>query len=279
LSGRDAQADAPLVSVVMPAYNAERFLRQAIESVLAQTYTNFELVVIDDGSSDGSWAIMQELAARDTRVRAFRNERNLGIVRTRNRLFAESSPASEYFAVLDGDDVCLPERLALQVAFLQAHADHALVGGNLRVIDEYGVEVGVRRYPSSHEAIMRVITRYNPIAQPASMFRRSAVQAVGEYDERYARCQDYELWLRMAERFKLANLDAFVIEYRVSATQGKSVQLRESLAYTIDIQRRWLFRRQFFRPFNVLYWGAEHALMLLPDALVLGAFKHIAYKR
>jgi len=263
----------------MPAYNAARFLREAIESVLAQSYTNFELVVIDDGSSDASWSIMQDLATRDARVRAFRNERNLGIVRTRNRLFAESNPASEFFAVLDSDDMCLPERLALQVAFLEAHPDHALVGGNLCVIDESGADVGLRRYPSSHEAIMRVITRYNPIAQPASMFRRSAIDAVGVYDERYARCQDYELWLRMAERFKLANLDAPVIKYRVSATQGKTVQLRESLAYTIDIQRRWLFRRDFFRPFNVLYWGAEHALMLLPDAVVLGAFKRLTYRK
>lgn len=277
-AGNDAAVVAPLVSVLMPVYNAERFLREAVDSVLGQSYRQFELVMVDDGSSDGSWAIAQEYAALDARVKALRNERNLRVVKARNRAFTLVDPASKYFAIMDSDDVCMPDRLEREVAFLEAHPDHALVGGHTIVIDERGAQVGFRRYPLQHEQIMGVITRYNPIAQPGVMLRRSALEQVGEYDERYPGCEDYDLWLRMAERFKLANLDTATLKYRISATQGKKTQLRESLRYTIDIQRRWLFHRAFFRPYNVLYFGLEHLLFLLPEPWVLELFKRLTYR-
>jgi hypothetical protein len=110
------------------------------------------------------------------------------------------------------------------------------------------------------------------------MIRRSALEQVGRYSERYPRCQDYELWLRMAARFKVANLDAFTLKYRISATQGKRTQLRATLKLTIALQRQWLFHPPFFRPLNVAYWAAEHALLFLPDALVLELFKRVTYR-
>jgi len=270
-------AKGPFVSVVMPVYDGERFLRDAIESVLAQTYPNFELVIVDDGSRDSSFRIAQEYAARDPRVRPLRNEHNLGIVKTRNRAFAEASREAVYFAVLDADDVCEPTRLEHQVLFLEHNPDHALVGGHTLVINEEGRTIGQRRYPTEHRRILAVIARYNPIAQPTVMIRRSALEAVGHYDERYPRCQDYDLWLRMAVRYKLANLDEYTLKYRISAGQGKRTALRDSLRYTIQIQRRFLLRPRFFRPFNVLYFFAEHVLLVLPEPLVLAAFKRITY--
>jgi len=273
----DSSSD-PLVSVVMPVYDGERFLAEAIESVLDQSYQRLELVLVDDGSRDRSWEIACEYARGDARVRPFRNERNLGIVATRNRAFGEAAPDSRYFAVMDCDDVCMPDRVERQVVFLQAHPEHAIVGGNTLIIDEHGHRVGVRRYPSTHEDIARVITRYNPIAQPTVMIRRSALDAVGMYSERFPRCQDYDLWLRMAARFKVANLDAYTLKYRLSATQGKRTQLRATLKLTIALQRQWLFHAPFFRPANVAFWAAEHALLLLPDAVVLELFKRVSYR-
>jgi glycosyltransferase involved in cell wall biosynthesis len=277
-SAVDHAARMPFVSVVMPVYNADRFLAEAIESVLAQSYRNLELIVVDDGSTDRSLEIAQQLAERDPRVKVVRNERNLGIVRTRNRAFDEANPASRYFAVLDSDDVCMPDRLTLQVAFLEGHPEHAIVGGNTLIIDENGVELGRRVYPSTHEALISVITRYNPIAQPTVTIRRSALQSVGRYDERYSRCQDYDLWLRMAARHKIANLDAFTLKYRISATQGKRVKLRDSLRFTLQIQRRWLFHGPFFRPENVLFWIGQHGLLFLPEGFVLELFKRVTYR-
>jgi len=271
-------AQSPLVSVMIAAHDAERYVEAAVQSVLGQAHVRFEIVIVDDGSSDRTWALLQGLAAGDARVRVLRNERNLGIVATRNRLLAEVDPQSTYLAVLDADDLCLPGRLERQVAFLEQHPDHAAVGCHAIILDEQGRELGRRRYPVTSAEIRRVITRYNPMANPGAMMRHSAVRAVGPYDTRYPRCQDYELWLRLASRFELANLDAFLLGYRVSATQVKQKHLRESVQLTIAIQRRFLFARRFFRPFNVLYWILEHGLLVLPQAWVLGLFKALTYR-
>jgi glycosyltransferase involved in cell wall biosynthesis len=268
----------PRVSVLMPAFNAERFLAPAVDSVLGQSHEDLELVVVDDGSTDHTFELLQEYARKDPRVRALRNEQNLGIVHTRNRAFAEADPRSAFFALMDSDDVCEPARLALQLDFLSGHPDHALVGGNLILIDEAGAELGRRLYPSSYEAITSVITRFNPIAQPTATVRRSAIDAVGTYDVRYPRCQDYDLWLRVARRFKIANLPAFTLRYRISQTQGKATALRESLKQTLNIQREYMFEPQFFRARNIAYWVAQHGLFALPESVVLALWKRAVLK-
>jgi glycosyltransferase involved in cell wall biosynthesis len=266
------------VSVVMPLHNSGRYLAEAIESVLNQTHQNFEMIIVDDGSTDHSYGIAATYADKDARVKLLRSERNQGIVPTRNRLFEECSPDTAYVAVLDSDDVCMPDRLELQAAFLEAHPDHALVGGHTIIIDEDSREVGQRRYPTTYEEIKRVITRYNPIAQPTVMIRRSALADVGVYRRRYPRCHDYDLWCRMAARYRIANVDAFTLKYRLSSTQGKTTELRASLRYTLQIQREWLFHPGFFSPPNVLCWLLEHGLLLLPDNVVLRLFKAATYR-
>lgn len=267
------------VSVLMPVYNAARYLREAVESVLAQSHRALELVAIDDASSDGSYELLQEFAARDARVRVFRQPRNLGIVAARNRAFREASAEAELCAILDADDVCEPDRISWQVEFLRAHPDHALVGGHTLIIDEASHVIGIRRYPSDYASICRAITRYNPIAQPAVMLRRSMLPSREPYDAAYPRCQDYELWLRIAAAHPVANLDRAVLRYRVSQTQGKRTELRKTLALTIELQRKWLFHPRFRNPFNVAYLAAEHALLLMPESLVLRLFKRVTYSR
>jgi glycosyltransferase involved in cell wall biosynthesis len=270
---------APFVSVLMPVYNPGRFLVEAVDSVLAQTYPAFELVVIDDASSDGSFEQLSAYAVRDSRVRVFRQPENRGIVAARNRAFREARADSRYFAILDSDDVAVPERLERQVAFLETHPDHALVGGHTLIIDEQSRQVGIRRYPVDYAQICSVLTRYNPIAQPAVMLRRSMLESVGQYSQEYPRCQDYELWLRLASRYPIANLDMPVIRYRISVNQGKRTHLRQTLALTLALQRRWLLHPKFVRPANLLYVAAEHLLMLMPEPLVLALFKRVTYVR
>jgi len=261
----------------MPVHNAQQFLQGAITSILGQTHARLELVIVDDGSTDASFEIARDCAARDPRVRVFRHEQNRGIVPTRNAAFASADPASKYFAIMDADDISLADRLERQVAFLEAHAEHALVGGNTIIIDERGSEIGRRTYPSEHERIVGVMGRYNPIAQPTVMLRRSALREVGHYREEYPRCEDYDLWMRIAARFKVANLSAFTLKYRLSANQQKRTHLKELLRFTLRIQRQWLFVDPFFRPLNVLYWLVEHALLPLPEPIVLQLFKALTY--
>lgn len=268
----------PIVSVLMPVHDNARYLAEAVQSVLDQTFRSWELIAIDDGSSDGSLSILEQFASRDARVRVLSNGDNRGIVATRNRAFQEAHPRSHYFAILDSDDVCMPGRLQAQVAFLDSHPDHALVGGQTLIIDEDSRVVGRRDYPTDRAALLRVLTRYNPIAQPTAMLRRSAIHDVGVYDPRYPRCQDYDLWLRLASRYAIANLPEDTLKYRISQTQGKSRHLRETLRYTLRIQRRWLWHPRFRSLSNILYHAAQYALLLLPERLVLGLFKAVTYR-
>ena len=270
---------ASFVSVLMPVYNASRYVREAVESVLAQSHDALELIAIDDASSDGSYELLQELAARDPRVRVFRQARNQGIVAARNRAFREASASAEFCAILDADDVCEPDRLALQVEFLRAHPEHALVGGHTLIINEASQVIGIRRYPTDYARICKTITRYNPIAQPAVMLRRSLLPSAEPYDTAYPRCQDYALWLQLAAAHPIANLDRAILRYRVSQTQGKRTQLRKTLALTIELQRKWLLHPRFLNPFNIAYVAAEHALLLMPESLVLAMFKRVTYSQ
>lgn len=270
-------AAEPRVTVMMPVHNAQAYLREALDSVLAQTYPHWELVAVDDGSRDDSPAILAEYAAREPRLRVLRHAEQRGIVAARNHALEAAHPASEFLAVLDADDVALPERLSAQLAFLEAHPDHALVGGQTLIIDEHSQPLGIRRYPLDYAAICRVIARYNPIAQSAVLLRRSCQRQVGSYDAAYPRCQDYDLWLRLGSRFPLANLDRPVIRYRISAAQGKRTHLRQSLQLTLRLQRRWLFHPRFFSPYNAAYVALEHLLPVLPDAAILELFKRVRY--
>jgi glycosyltransferase involved in cell wall biosynthesis len=267
----------PRVTIAMPVRNASAYLREAIDSVLAQTYPHWELVCIDDGSRDDSLRILRDYADREPRIRPFSQSGHGGIVAARNRAFDEADPTSTYLAILDADDVALPDRLEAQVEFLESHADHALVGGHTLIIDEQSRELGIRRYPSTYAEISDVITRFNPFAQSAVMLRRSMLQQVGHYDPAYPRCQDYDLWLRTASRFPVANLDRPVIRYRISAAQGKVTHLRQTLQLTLRLQRRWLWHPRFFRPHNAAYVALEHALPILPDAAILALFKRLRY--
>ena len=267
----------PRVTIAMPVYNARAYLREALESVLAQTYPRWELVAIDDASTDESWDLLNEYAARDPRVRLFRQPVQSGIVAARNRAIAEAHPASTYLAVLDADDVALPDRLEAQLAFLDAHPDHALLGGHTLIIDAEARSLGLRRYPSDYAQICSAITRFNPFAQSAVMIRRSVLDEVGGYDPAYPRCQDYDLWLRIAAKHPVANLDRPLIRYRISDAQGKRTHLRQTLDLTLRIQRRWLFHPRFFRLRNAAFVALEHGLTLLPDVAILALFKRVRY--
>jgi glycosyltransferase involved in cell wall biosynthesis len=271
-------APSPLVCVTMPVYNARAFLAEAMDSVLAQTYPHWQLIAVDDASTDGSWDMLCAYAARDARIRPYRQSGHAGIVAARNRALREAGTDCSYIAILDSDDVALPERLAEQVEFLEAHPNHALVGGQTEIIDEHSRVRGRRRYPLQYAQICRAITRYNPFAQSAVMLRRSVLDRVGVYDPAYPRCQDYDLWLRIAAQHPVANLDRPVIRYRISAQQGKRTHLRQSLQLTLRLQRRWLLHPRFLRPENAAFVALEHVLPLLPDRMILALFERVAYR-
>jgi GT2 family glycosyltransferase len=209
-----AVSSAPRVAVLISTYNDERFLAAAIDSVLAQTYSDFEIVVVNDASTDRSGAIAA--GYRDPRVRVIENSENLGTGRSLNRGLAVIR--SEYVAKLDADDVCFPQRLARQVAFLDAHPDVAAVGSQAVVID--AEERRVRRLESWYETTewgirWRRIFQ-NPLIHSATTFRRAIVwDVLGGYEERYRFGEDFDLWDRLGRQYSIRNLTEQLIGRRV----------------------------------------------------------------
>ena len=204
----------PRVTVLISTYNDERFLAAAIDSVLAQTYSDFEIVVVNDASTDRSG----EIAAgyRDPRVRVIENSSNLGTGPSLNRGLAVIR--SEYVAKLDADDICFPQRLARQVAFLDTHPDVAAVGSQATVIDARRRRV--RRLESWYETTewgMRWRRIFqNPLIHSAAMFRRAIVwDVLGGYEERYRFGEDFDLWDRLGRQYTICNLPDRLIGRRV----------------------------------------------------------------
>jgi glycosyltransferase involved in cell wall biosynthesis len=203
----------PSVSVVMAVYDAEPYLALAIESILAQSFRDFELIAVDDGSRDGSLAILERFAARDPRVRVIRRAHG-GLVPTRNAALAEA--LGEFVAVMDADDVAHPERLARQVAHLRAHPEVLVVGAEVEIIDPDGWPIRKGGVPLEHAGIDAALMagRGEALCHPVATFRRDALLAAGGYREGIPHAEDLDLYLRLAERGRLANLPDTLLRYR-----------------------------------------------------------------
>jgi glycosyltransferase involved in cell wall biosynthesis len=203
----------PAVSVLMPVYNTGRYLREAIDSLTAQSFADFELLLIDDGSTDHSARIAQACAERDPRIRV-RRRGNKGIGATRVEL-GEWARAP-YIALADSDDASEPERLARQVAYLDAHPDCVLLGTAMQLTDPYGIPTAVQRGEPDHAAIDAALLRGESmaVAQPTAMMRRAAYLEAGGYNPALQRAEDLDLFLRMAELGQVANLPEPLVRYR-----------------------------------------------------------------
>ncbi|MFN4089045.1 MAG: glycosyltransferase family 2 protein [Alphaproteobacteria bacterium] len=206
---------APRVSVFIPAYNREALIAESVASVLGQTHADLELIVVDDGSTDRTAAIVESFA--DPRVRLVSNGRNLGIPKSRNR--GLDLARSDYLAVLDSDDRMLPERLARQVAFLDDNPDIAVVGSWGRFIDGSGRPTGRRRVQPVAAADVDAHLLFRCCVSNRSVMGRTAVMRAYRYDEAFVRCQDYDMFVRMSGRHKLANLPEVLVEARQHAGQ------------------------------------------------------------
>jgi len=206
-------ATSPTVSVVMPVYNAARYLAEAVESILAQTFGDFEFVIVDDGSTDRSPATLDDYAARDARIRIVRRA-NTGIVGALNDALAESK--APLIARMDADDVSLPERLEKQVAYMRDHDECIALGSRVVGIDPYGCVLFQSEHKLAHDEIDRELLNGVgwAIVHPVAMLRRDAVERVGGYRREWQWVEDLDLFLRLAEIGKLANLPDQLLRYR-----------------------------------------------------------------
>jgi hypothetical protein len=205
-------AAAPLVSVLLPVWNGERFLGAAIDSIIAQTFAAFELIVIDDGSTDGSLAIARRAAARDPRITVLARSHQ-GLTGALNAGIAAAR--GSHLARMDADDRAAPTRLARQVAHVDAHPDCVAVGSAVDVVDADDRRLGVSRFPRSHTGIIEALVGgRSGFAHSAVLMRREPVVAVGGYRADAFPSEDLDLWLRLRHRGTFANIDEPLLRYR-----------------------------------------------------------------
>ena len=233
----------PLISVVMPFYNAAAFLDESIQSILKQTFRDFELILINDASSDNSDEVVQKYLS-DTRVRYICNDTRTGIVVNLNR--GVSAAKAELIARMDGDDISQPERFQRQYDYMSAHKDIALLGSYVEIIDENGVPLQISKKPTEHEDIKKVCFYYGPFVHPVVMFRKSVVENVGGYRGQYELTEDIDLFFRIIyEGYRTANLPEVLLKYRQhgGSTSRRSKEIgRKSFRLKKEIVKKYKIR-------------------------------------
>lgn len=274
----------------MPIYNASAFLRESIDSVLRQNYTDFELLLINDGSNDSSKTIIKEYADRDVRIVAV-HQHNIGLVATLNK--GVKLAKGEYIARIDGDDPWLDNKLAEQINFLDTHQSVVLVGGGFEVIDEKGYYIETVPVPTRHEDIIRTMTLRNTFGHAGVVFRKDAFNRAGGYRDDFGPTEDYDLWIRLANIGRVANLAHPVYRYRInrggisqqnSERQAQETKLHASRFWTTYppsvISRSELLKKSkaYLSKGDPEWYGIALKQQMLADNAQIGV-KMIRYRR
>lgn len=233
------------LSVILPSYNGGKFIGNAIKSVLDQSFSQYELLVIDDGSTDNTAEIVQEISKRDGRLRYVRQETNLGLQQTLNNGLRLAK--GHYIARLDDDDVWIDkDKLKIQVEFLDRHPTHVLVGTGHIFVDETGKELHRFMPPSTDPEIRKIILRDNVFLHSAVMYRRDIVLQVGGYNYERLHGDDYDLWLKLGTIGKLANLPTYAVAYNTRKGSISSKHLVVQLKNSIHIIGRYKNDYQYY---------------------------------
>ena len=254
----------PAVSVLMAVRDGAPWVGEAVGSVLGQTAGDLELIVIDDGSRDATPALLD--AVRDPRLRVERRA-PLGLTAALNRALALAR--APLLARLDADDVALPERLARQRAFMDAHVEVGLLGGGAREVDAAGRELAVRLPPTDDTALRAALIRRNPFIHSAVMARRALVEAAGGYDESVPVAQDYDLWMRLAPLTRLASLPEVLVVRRLLPDRVSVT--RDDARLRAETRIRWrAVRRGGYPWWCVVFALRPAAALALPRPLRRG---------
>lgn len=261
----------PTVTVLMSVYNAESFVREAVESILGQTLKDFELIVIDDCSTDNSWAVIKECATQDSRIVTLQNEVNTGAAGALN--CGLTVARGQYITRQDGDDIALSDRLEKQVGYLKTHSDVGLVGTAVFLVDADNKVIKSITYPTQNEEIQEILLDTMCFCGPTVMAERYLFEGVGFcFDEQLSGSEDYDFCLRLAEVTKMANLVEPLYRYRqhgdsVSHKKRAQQMFRKALALEkaghrrkgaeLDDAFQEMVARDYLRASILFYTGGE----------------------
>lgn len=241
-----------LVSVVMSAYNAEKFIARSIESILNQSLTDFEFIIINDGSSDKTGEIINLYAARDSRIKPI-HRANKGLTQSLNE--GVSLSTSRYIARMDADDISHYSRLELEYNFLESHRDYVLVGTDYSEINTYNTTLRTVRRPNDNDSIRLLMHVSSPFAHGSVMYTKDAFNEAGGYTLASGSAEDYDLWSRLIDTGKVYILPKTLFSWRISDSNITTVKSRE-VAYDAARVRRYI--------------NSVHPISLSPGDIVSG---------
>lgn len=234
----------PKISVIMSVYNGEKYLRESIESILSQTFSDFEFIIVDDSSTDRSVETIQGYG--DDRIKVTTNEKNIGLTKSLNKALAQAR--GDYIARQDADDISLPNRLEEQVKYFKKYPGVALLGTSIYRIDEDGRILGKMVATASPG---KILFKENQFSHGTVMFRREVIDKLGGYDESFRCAQDYELWLRIAKHYEVRILTQILYKLRFHNRAVSMNKIREVQKSTFRIKVRYL--PHFFSLLNFIY--------------------------
>ena len=260
------ETKVPSVSVLMPAHNAEKYISEAIESILNQTFEDFEFIIVDDCSTDRTWEIIQEYAKKDKRIVAVRNEKNLKIALTLNR--GMNLVKGKYIARMDSDDWSYPDRLQKQFDFMEANPETGASGGTMEVCTKNLVRKSCREYNLTDLEIRKKIFRYSPFCHPLVMFNAEILK---KYNLNYCQflpiAQDYDLYFRIGNVSKFGNLKDILLKYRVVDTSISISKAKTQENLTLFIRMKAVFEYGYKMNWidKVYFLGQLFSMFIIPQ--------------
>jgi hypothetical protein len=235
LRHQSINSKTPMVSVIMSVYNGAQHLAESIDSILAQSFSDFEFVIVNDGSSDKTQEIIELYAHQDSRILPI-HQKNIGLTKSLN--IAIKKAKGKYIARMDADDISFKERFKKQVDFLENNNDYHLVGSNAIDIDEQGKEIRYRILEKDWDVIKKNFVKKNFFLHPSVLIDKKALFDIGLYNEEIKYGQDYELWLRFIKKYKGTNIQEFLIKKRITL---------ESIGRKKRRERMFLFNKLILR--------------------------------
>lgn len=256
----------PLVSVIMPAYNAEKYISVAIKSILEQSYQNLELLIIDDCSQDNSLNIMNEF--RDSRIQIIKNTNNLRISLSKNKAIEQAN--GKYIISMDADDISKPERVEKLVAFMENNPEVGLCGSYVELINKNSKLLGQRQHPITDTKIRKFIFKFSPYTHGATCIRKSVLERTGYYNPEYELVEDRELYFRIGEVSEFANLSQVLYQLRIHSESITSTKQKVMEKKCARLCWQYLFNKHYpFTISNFLFLTAQTiACYIIPGGII-----------
>lgn len=270
----------PLVSVIITAYNAGKYVREAVESILNQTYKNLEIIIVNDGSTDNTLKTLISLKKEDKRIKLTSYKKNCGPSFASN--IAISQTKGKYLARMDADDIAFADRIEKQLSFLLKNPKVIAVGGQCILIDENGQAFGEKKFSTKHNEIYKSLFRINPIQHPTCMINRQLLPGKTIfYDNGSYLAHDLELIFKLAQYGKLANLKEPVLYYRQRQTSLSLKNPKKTFIHTLEVRKRAVKYYQYRPSFSdyLITFAQTIGILLLPNGIINTLWQLIRYTR